>query len=176
MIGASRARVLYNAGYRTPEAIVNLPARKLATLLESRRGARGGEMRAAKAILRGAKVLCEEQRRAAREESEAKLRQLKKLAPIDEDDREDEKPKASILSRLSGAPAPFVEPKETDREQDDDDDDDDEKGEEKEETPAVAAPVFSGFAGFSAPPPPVAPAATATATASRTALAVELDL
>ena len=93
MIGASRARVLYNAGYRTPEAIVNLPARKLATLLESRRGARGGEMRAAKAILRGAKVLCEEQRRAAREESEAKLRELKKLAPIDEDDREEEEAK-----------------------------------------------------------------------------------
>ena len=93
MIGASRARVLYNAGYRTPEAIVNLPARKLATLLESRRGARGGEMRAAKAILRGAKVLCEEQRRAAREESEAKLRQLKRLAPIDEETREEEETK-----------------------------------------------------------------------------------
>ena len=85
------------------------------------------------------------------------------LAPVPE--KPTEKPKASILSRLSGAPAPFVEPKEKEHEREQDGVDDDEKSEEKKETPAIGAPAFSGFAGVSAPP-----------VATRTALAVELDL
>jgi DNA polymerase theta len=85
MIGAARARALYNAGYRTPEAIARISsAPKLAKVLESCRGSKGGELRSAQIILRGAKVLCEEQRRAAREESEAKLRELERLPSIDE--------------------------------------------------------------------------------------------
>jgi len=86
MIGAVRARVLYTAGYRTPEAILKMSPKKLASVLESCRGSKGGEMRAAKTILQGARRLCEEQRRAVREESEAKLRELEQLPDIDEDD------------------------------------------------------------------------------------------
>ena len=86
-IGAARARALYDAGYRTPESLVGVEPQALATLLETRsRGrAKMGEMRAATMIVRGAKALCAEQRRGAREESEAKLRELKKLAPISPD-------------------------------------------------------------------------------------------
>ena len=89
--------------------------------------------------------------------------------PTDAEKKTIEKPKASILSRLSGAPAPFVEPKEKEHERKQDGEDDDEKSEEKKETPAIKAPAFSGFAGVSAPP-------VASSTATRTALAVELDL
>lgn len=86
MIGAARARVLYNAGYRTPEDIVRLSVKKLAEILEKCRGSKGGEMRAAGIIHQGAKTLCEEQRRAKREESEAALRELEKLTELGEDD------------------------------------------------------------------------------------------
>ena len=91
------------------------------------------------------------------------------LAPVAEE-KTRETPKASILSRLSGAPAPFVEPKEKEHEREQDGEDDDEKSEEKKETPAIGAPAFSGFAGVSAPP------VASSAAATKTALAVELDL
>jgi|TARA_B110000977_G_scaffold178504_1_gene236216 hypothetical protein len=85
MIGASRARVLYTAGYRTPEAILTMSLKQLALLFEGSKGAAGqgeGQMRAAHTVMRGARRVCEDARRAAREESEAKLRKLQALAPI----------------------------------------------------------------------------------------------
>ena len=81
-IGASRARVLYNAGFGTPEAILQMSLKQLATLLESNVGNGHGQMRAAHAVMRGAQQLCEEQRRAAREDSEAKLREIQALPLI----------------------------------------------------------------------------------------------
>jgi len=85
MISAGRARALYNAGYRSPEAILRLDQKKLAGVLKQCRGARGGEMKAAAIILRGARALCAEARRLAREESEAKLKELEALPAIDAD-------------------------------------------------------------------------------------------
>ena len=82
-IGASRARALYAAGFRTPEDILKMSLRRLAELLEGSATGHGkGQMGAARAIMRGAERVCLEQRRAAREESEAQLRELQKLGPI----------------------------------------------------------------------------------------------
>ena len=82
-IGASRARALYTAGYRTPEAILAMSAKQLMALLQPGTKAGVGVGPAvAQMILRGARRLCAEQRSAAREASEAKLRELQNLAPV----------------------------------------------------------------------------------------------
>ena len=82
-IGASRARALYTAGYRTPEAILAMSAKTLAAILQpGAKGGAGAGRGVAQMILRGARRLCAEQRSAAREASEAKLRELQRLAPI----------------------------------------------------------------------------------------------
>ena len=83
-VGTSRARTLYNHGVRTPEAIASLSREDLVKILATRGPFERAPGRAADAILRGARQLCEEQRNATREESEAKLRELEKLAPIDD--------------------------------------------------------------------------------------------
>ena len=82
-IGASRARALYAAGYRTPEAVLAMSAKQLMALLQpGAKGGTGAGRAVAQMILRGARRLCAEQRSAAREASEAKLRELQRLAPI----------------------------------------------------------------------------------------------
>ena len=80
--------------YRTPEAIVNLPARKLATLLESRRGAREAARcapRKSHSPRREGTLRRTETRGERRGRGET--RQLKRLAPIDEETREEEETK-----------------------------------------------------------------------------------
>ena len=82
-IGASRARALRAAGYRTPEAVLAMSAKQLMALLQpGAKGGTGAGRAVAQMILRGARRLCAEQRSAAREASEAKLRELQRLAPI----------------------------------------------------------------------------------------------
>ena len=111
-IGASRARTLYNHGARTPEAIASMTREDLVKILRSRGPFERAPTRAADAILRGARQLCEEQRRATREESEAKLRELEKLAPIvdhpddddDHDHMENENENARLKLGADGAP------------------------------------------------------------------------
>ena len=101
-IGASRARTLYNHGAKTPEAIAALSREDLVKILRSRGPFERAPGRAADAILRGARQLCEEQRRATREESEAKLRELENLAPIESFDADKENAEGQSLIGADG--------------------------------------------------------------------------
>ena len=103
-VGASRARTLYNHGARTPEAIAALSREDLVKILRSRGPFERAPGRAADAILRGARQLCEEQRRATREESEAKLRELENLAPIESFDADKENAGEKSLIGADGEP------------------------------------------------------------------------
>ena len=113
-VGASRARTLYNHGARTPEAIAALSREDLVKILRSRGPFERAPGRAADAILRGARQLCEEQRRATREESEAKLRELEKLAPIESfDDKENARQPSGAdgeVTLTDGEPTEEVDP------------------------------------------------------------------